>query len=175
MNPYTISGLGNGLIGVVLSDDGVFPNNGSLPLIVYADALPKLSPTAEAFEELFALNKWQASWRNGVYPYHHYHSTAHEMLGCFSGEARVLFGGDSGYIAELTAGSAVLIPAGVAHKRLSSSEGFAVAAAYLPGQKADMCYGNVEERPDADLRICALSKPEFDPVLGLSGPAATAW
>ena len=71
-----------------LRDDGVFPNS-RLPLLVYRGAvrLPEHDPAA-TFEQLFAANGREGSWRDGIYPYHHYHSTAHEVLGVYHGSAR---------------------------------------------------------------------------------------
>ena len=68
-----------------LEDDGVFPN-GRLPLALYGLAV-KLAghDPAAILEQLFAENGWHGSWRNGIYPYHHYHSTAHEVLGIYRG------------------------------------------------------------------------------------------
>ena len=51
---------------------------------------------ASIFEALFARNRWPAAWRNGVHPFHHYHSNGHEALGVYSGEVTVQFGGDAG-------------------------------------------------------------------------------
>ena len=81
----------------LLQDDGTFPNNGALPLLAYVGAvrLPDVNPAA-AFEELFHANGWGDSWRNGVYSFHHYHSTAHEVLGVYSGTARIQLGGEGG-------------------------------------------------------------------------------
>ena len=66
-----------------LEDDGVFPNS-QLPLVLYrlAVKLAGHDPTA-VFEQLFAANGWDGSWRDGIYPFHHYHSTAHEVLGIY--------------------------------------------------------------------------------------------
>ena len=46
-------------------------------------------PSAAGFERLFLRNGWSNSWRNGVYDWHHYHTTTHEVLGCHAGEAVV--------------------------------------------------------------------------------------
>ena len=50
----------------ILKDDGTFPNNGKLPLIVYQGILvsPRNNPAA-IVEELFDLNGWSGFWRNG--------------------------------------------------------------------------------------------------------------
>ena len=58
------------------------PNHPRWPLLIYpgAVALSGKDPAA-LFEELFTRNGWPAAWRNGVHPFHHYHSTSHEVLG----------------------------------------------------------------------------------------------
>ncbi len=75
-------------------DDGTFPNNEKLPLVLYQGAI-KLSSRdpASTVEEIFYAHGWGGSWRNGIYPYHHYHSTAHEVLGVSRGSATVRLGG----------------------------------------------------------------------------------
>ena len=62
---------------IALADDGLIPNS-PLPLLVYAAALGEVTDRAVAFEALFAGNGWSRSWRNGIYAFRHYHSTAHE-------------------------------------------------------------------------------------------------
>ena len=73
----------------LFTDDGHVPNNPSLPLIVYRGVLDTGSAAAAACEALFAGNNWSAAWRNGIYAHHHYHSTAHEVLGITAGSVRV--------------------------------------------------------------------------------------
>lgn len=160
---------------VVLKDDGVFPNN-ELPLLLYQNAvrLPPRDP-ASAFEQLFTAHAWGKSWRNGIYSYHHYHSTAHEVLGVFSGTATVQLGGDGGITQQLRAGDVVLIPAGVAHKNLGASDDFGVVGAYPAGQNWDMNYGKPGERPRADDNIARVPLPNVDPVYGANGPLTEHW
>ena len=159
-----------------LADDGTFPNN-RLPLLMYRQAFSEESENlADVFEETFRKNGWRGAWRNGVYSYHHYHSTSHEVLGCYSGSARVQFGGDGGAIEELRAGDVVLIPAGVAHKKLSASSVFRVVGAYPAGQEDyDMNTGKRGERPRTDQNIARVALPESDPIFGEQGPLADYW
>lgn len=160
----------------VLADDGVFPNNHELPLIVYRGIFDSLGhEAASRAQELLAQNGWTGSWVNGIYGYHHYHSTAHEVLVVTAGKAKVQFGGEQGVTASVSAGDAVVIPAGVAHKSLGAANDFTVVGAYPEGQRPDVCYGRKGERPGTDRSIAALSLPGADPLTGSSGPLAQLW
>ena len=161
----------------VFGDDGRFPNNEKLPLVVYQNPvrLPQLNPAA-TFEEIFHAHGWGNSWRDGIYPYHHYHSTAHEVLGIARGKASVRLGGDNrGQTFKVRAGDVIIIPAGVAHKNLSSSSDFLVVGAYPLGQKWDMNYGNSGERPQTERNIAQVPLPQTDPVYGEDGQLAENW
>jgi uncharacterized protein YjlB len=64
-------------------DDGIFPNS-LLPLLFYRQAITTdAKDPASMFEQRFAENDWTNSWRDGVYSFHHYHSTSHEALGIY--------------------------------------------------------------------------------------------
>jgi uncharacterized protein YjlB len=164
------------IISELLTDDGTFPNNGKLPLVVYknAIAIPAENP-AGAVERIFLENGWGGSWRNGIYPYHHYHSTAHEVLGVYGGNATVQLGGPNGLVVDAGPGDVIIIPAGVAHKNLGSSSDFRCVGAYPPGQSWDMNYGRPGERPKADQNIAKVPLPETDPVYGSTGPLMKIW
>jgi uncharacterized protein YjlB len=85
------------VISHLIRDNGTFPNNDNLPLLFYKQAfLFQEKPDPALIEATFADNDWQGSWRNGLYPFHHYYSTAHEVLGIYSGSVRVQFGGEEG-------------------------------------------------------------------------------
>ena len=163
----------------LLEENGPFPNNGSLPLLRYGkvynpeDFAP--DTLAKEFEELFAANNWPPAWRNGIFSVHHYHSTAHEALGVYSGSARDQFGGNGGQVVEVVPGDVVVVPAGVAHKLISSDGRLGIVGAYPEGQSPDMCYGTQGERPDADKRISSVPLPELDPVLGNSDATTGPW
>jgi uncharacterized protein YjlB len=156
---------------IVLPDDGTFPGN-PRPLLLYAGAVPA---DPAPIERLFTANDWPSAWRNGVYRYHHYHSTAHEALGVYGGSATVQFGGPGGSTVTIRAGDVAVIPAGVAHRCLESSSDFRVVGAYPRGQHWDMCYGKVGERPAADQNIAAVPDPKKDPVQGEMGPLPRLW
>ena len=163
------------VIAKVLADDGKIPNN-RFPLLIYRRAF-ELSgrEPAVAIERTFTQHGWDGLWRNGIYSYHHYHSTAHEVLACYRGSAKVQFGGESGMVEGLRAGDAVIIPAGVGHMNLGASADFAVVGAYPPGQDYDMNYGEPGERPRADENISRVPLPETDPVFGKDGPLLKHW
>lgn len=158
-----------------LRDDGVFPNNGLLPLLVYRSALQISANAATIATELFETNGWSNAWTNGIYDYHHYHSNTHEVVGIIAGTVRVQFGGDHGISLQLDAGDVVIIPAGVAHKNLGSDENFKCVGAYPGGKDYNILYGKAGERPKADETINSVHLPSTDPVYGISGPLLTNW
>ena len=151
-------------------DDGVFPNNPKLPLVLYRSPvrLPDDLDPAAVFEDLFARNGWGDAWRDGIYDYTHYHSRIHEVLGIARGHARVELGGPKGRIFELKAGDVAILPAGTGHKCLKASRDFLVVGAYPPKGTYDEC-AKVEDRDRALKTIPKVAKPRRDPVYGAEG------
>lgn len=158
----------------IFQDDGTFPNS-PLPLLLYEQVLNAAPVNPADIEKLFHSNKWINSWRNGLYSYHHYHSTAHEVLGLYSGWVKAQLGGPNGKIVTVKAGDVIVIPAGVAHKNIDQSPDFKVVGAYPKGQIPDMKYGKQGERPGADENIKAVALPECDPIYGGKGPLIKEW
>lgn len=159
------------------ADDGTFPNS-RFPVLVYRSVARADSGSAapEELEALFGGNGWgSASWRNGLYRVHHYHSTAHEVLGVYGGSVRIQLGGPQGTPVEVRAGDVVVIPAGVAHQNLGASRDFHVVGAYPAGTSPDMNYGERGERPGTDRNIARLAFPVADPVGGKRGDLVTHW
>ena len=105
-----------------LTDDGAFPNR-RLPLLVRRGALSGMD--ADAVEARFAAHGWTGAWRNGIRPFHHFHSTSHEVPGCYAGHASVCLGGptERGVTLTFEAGAALLIPAGVGQARRRGRRG----------------------------------------------------
>ena len=151
---------------IYFKDDGTIPNS-KYPLIIYHNAFDQRGSDGAAWlEQHFAKNNWSNSWRNGVYPFHHYHSISHEVLGIYNGSALLHMGGENGKKLKVTAGDIIVIPAGVGHKNLGDEDDFGVVGAYPGGHSWDVMRGQPGDRPQADQNIAAVSFPAADPFLG---------
>jgi uncharacterized protein YjlB len=164
------------VIAHLLPPARLLPNNPHCALLVYPGAV-KLggADPASLFEALFAANLWTHSWRNGIFPFHHYHSSAHEVLGIYSGEASVQFGGADGVSLDVQPGDVVVVPAGVGHKKLSSKGMLGIVGAYADGQHADLCVPDSTDVRSASDNVARVPRPQNDPVLGADGPLLKHW
>jgi uncharacterized protein YjlB len=100
-------------------DAGGIPNS-RLPVLVYHDV--QGAREADECKELFARNGWLGAWLDGIYPLHHFHSTAHEVLGIVAGSAAVVLGGPSGRRFQVRRGNVLVLPAGTGHCNAGSSD-----------------------------------------------------
>lgn len=166
-------------IALRFADDGSTPNHPHLPLLLHRGAISHGGgDRAAAVESTFRANGWTGLWRDGVYPFHHYHSVCHEALGIVRGWADLRFGGEDGETVRLEAGDVAVLPAGTGHKRVAASADFLVVGAYPPGQPYDMIRSgeaSAEEHAAAVKRIRATPRPATDPVFGTDGGLAAAW
>ena len=164
------------VVAHLLAADGPIPNHPRWPLLVYP-AVVKIegADPAARFEELFTRNGWPAAWRDGVFPFHHYHSNAHEALGIYSGEVTVQFGGDAGVTVVGRPGDVIVLPAGTGHKKLSSRGSLGVVGAYPAGAKPETCMPPfARAKRNAEL-IAQVALPAADPVFGSKGPLFEHW
>lgn len=148
------------------------PNNPDLPVLIYRAALPA---DPGRIEDAINANDWECRWRNGIFDYHHFHSTAHETLGIARGTAQVLIGGEGGAALKLTPGDVVVLPAGTGHRRLEASVDFLVVGAYPLGQDYEIERPSANGLDDALARIRAVALPDGDPVEGREGPLMQLW
>lgn len=156
------------------ADDGAVPNN-RLPFLVYKRAFDGRD-LGSAIENTFRRNDWgHGLWHNGIFPFVHYHSQIHEVLGIARGHARVRFGGDKGEELEVEAGDVAVLPAGTGHQRLSSSADLLVIGAYPPQGHYDLCRGTSAEHARALQTIPRVPSPNSDPLFGADGPLIRLW
>jgi uncharacterized protein YjlB len=158
-------------------DDGETPNNPKLPLLIFRGVLtlPEAFDPAAVFEEAFAANGWGNSWRDSIYPFLHFHTATHEVLGIARGTARVRFGGRRGRALAVKAGDVIVLPAGTGHQRLSPERELLVVGAYPRGGKYDEPKPEDVDHEEAVARIAKVRLPSCDPVFGRDGPLKKLW
>ena len=136
----------------------VIPNNPRFPVLLYHGV------DVTDVRTLLAEHGWGGSWVNGVFDFHHFHSTSHEVLAVIAGSATIELGGPQGRAFEVATGDVLVLPAGTGHRRASADGAFRVVGAYPAGQEN---YDLLREADDAAReRIAALGPPPDDPVGG---------
>jgi uncharacterized protein YjlB len=152
--------------------DGSIPNS-RLPVLVYHGL--ELADDPASAERTFAANDWRGAWRNGIYSFHHFHSTAHEVLAIVAGRATVTLGGPEGETFEVAGGDVLVLPAGTGHRNEGSSGDLLVVGAYPGGMSWDLRRGDPAEYDEVQSNIDAVPLPETDPVSGAHGALTRLW
>jgi uncharacterized protein YjlB len=153
-------------------DDGGIPNS-ALPVLIYHDVAEARDATT--CESLFARHGWLGAWRDGIFSFHHFHSTAHEVLGIVAGSAAVVLGGPRGRRFEVRSGDVIVLPAGTGHCNAGSSGDLLVVGAYPDGMDWDIRRGDPAEHDEAVANVRAVPLPGADPVHGVDGPLTGLW
>ena len=154
------------------ADDGGIPNS-RLRVLVY-HGVSELEDAAGC-EELFARHGWLGAWRDGIFDFHHFHSTAHEVLGIVVGNATVVLGGPRGRKFDVSAGDVLVLPAGTGHCNAGSTADLLVVGAYPDGMRWDLRRGDPAEHDEVLANIRAVPLPHSDPVHGREGPLIEQW
>jgi uncharacterized protein YjlB len=149
------------------------PNHPRFPVLVYS-GVEAAGAGADAARAAFAARGWGGAWVDGVFAFHHFHSTSHEVLAVVAGSATLELGGPQGRAFEVAAGDVLVLPAGTGHRRAAADPAFTVVGAYPAGQERyDVLRGeDLAEVAAARERIAALAVPDQDPV---GGEGLDAW
>ena len=146
-----------------MKDDGTYPNNDRYPLIFLHDCWHDSDQTAR---QQLIKQGWTSPWAWGIFSYHHYHSTAWELLLCIKGHASVQMGGPTGPTVQVQKGDLLYIPPGLAHKQLAAGGGFLLLGAYPdPSVDVDILRGTPTDEQRRNIRNCP--PPKLDPLLGI--------
>jgi len=154
--------------------------NSRLPLLVYRQAVKadEGGDLEAALKQTFSGNDWLNNWTyRGVYPYPHFHTTCHEVLGVARGAMPLRLGGAAQEPMLFTAGDVIVVPAGVSHSAfeeaehatLGGTDDVLMVGGYADGRDWDLMRdGQVSdgEMRAAVKRIMGLPIPRLDPVTG---------
>jgi uncharacterized protein YjlB len=164
-------------LALMFADDGSIPNNPTLPLLYFHAAISFVGSAnpEKVIETLFRHNGWGNSWRNGIFPYVHYHSMIREGRDIVRARTRVRFGGAAGREIDLVAGDVVVLPAGFGHQCLWADPNLMVVGAYPPRGVYNLCRGSKSDHAEAVQTIPNVPPPDTDPVYGKDGPLKRLW
>ena len=127
----------------------------------------------EGTRRITCKNDWTTPWIWGIFPYHHYHTTAWELLVCIDGQADIQFGGSDENISKtvrVEQGGINLIPPGVAHKQRSTfGTNFLLLGSYpTQSPNADTVRGGNGKPPTQQQKknILECYIPDSEPITG---------
>jgi uncharacterized protein YjlB len=152
--------------------------NSRLPALIYRGVFDESldrEMLARAFESMFDGHDWPPAWRNGVFDHDHFHCDAHEVLGVYDGRAELVLGGEGGSRCVVAKNDAVVIPAGVSHRKVSTEGRFACVGAYPSGQDMGIDTPSAARCQSYLMRVDQVAMPSADPVLGSAGALVELW
>ncbi|KAL4767068.1 hypothetical protein BDW60DRAFT_227067 [Aspergillus nidulans var. acristatus] len=155
--------------------------NSQLPVLHYRNVLPS-HPSEETVTQFLTANQWEKRGTWGHITIRHFHPNSHECYGIFRGSSKLLLGagaGDraGGFELSVQAGDVIVLPAGIAHSCVESSEDYQYIGVYP--QRCPRWRNEMGNRP-IDLRSLReeterVAIPEADPVYGAGGPLLALW
>ncbi|CZT04318.1 uncharacterized protein RAG0_10818 [Rhynchosporium agropyri] len=158
--------------------------NSPLPVLVYRAALPA-NPTPESTYARIEPNKWL---KGGIFKHcgaHHFHSVTHECYAVFKGHSRLLLGrgpldpeAKDDVVVKLGMGDAIVLPAGVAHCSIESSQDYEYVGLYPEGSPRwdnNFCKADEDETSQKVANARAVPIPDSDPIFGIGGPLIDIW
>ncbi len=148
--------------------DKPFPGNPNHEVILYKGVFTTQdkSDLRTQIRDAFVNHGWSDPWEDGVYSFEHFHAEAHEVLGCAAGWVEIRLGGPNGDTVRLEAGDVALLPAGVAHRNMASSDDYLIMGSYPPGQSPDLRRGDPEEWDEVVDLVSRVPDWTRDPVTG---------
>jgi uncharacterized protein YjlB len=163
------------VIHEIFLPNNFFPNNQKYPLLIYKQVFIFTNESPAQIQQFLKENSWRNAWVDGIYDFDHYHSNTHEVLIIIEGNCNVQIGGPNYKHYEICQGDVIILPAGVAHKNLGSSQNFKCIGAYPFDVKYDMHYGKADEHPKVDETIKKVKLPKCDPIFGKNGLLFEFW
>lgn len=110
--------------------------NSQFPVLIYRSALPP-NPDVTSTCATIEPNNWIKGGVFKHYPAHHFHSVTHECYAIFKGHSRLLLGrgpldpeSTDDTLVDLKEGDVIVLPAGVAHCNMKSSEDYEYVGLY---------------------------------------------
>ena len=147
------------------------------PLLIYRSAFHPGTSASAMESHLNTVGAVELQWRYTMYSASHFHSTTHEVLCVYAGEAKLCFGGEDNpkrVEPMVERGDVLVVPAGTAHRLMKDLEGgFSMVGSYPKGKSFDMCYGKADEEEKVK-GIEKLGWFERDPIYGEEGPVLGA-
>ncbi|KAI9704056.1 MAG: hypothetical protein M1820_005678 [Bogoriella megaspora] len=160
--------------------------NSRLPALVYRSALTPASPPTELSADVVCSRIEPNGWiKGGIFnhfPTCHFHSVTHEAYGVLKGSSKLRLGRAPSELEEhddvivpVSAGDVIVIPAGVSHYWLESSDEppYEYVGLYPEGSPhwdMNLCKASEEETAEKAAVASSVPIPTHDPVYGKEGP-----